>query len=523
VIHPFLLAIFPILGLFAQNSAEVSFDELILPLSVALAGTLAVWAIASAVLRSPRKGGVFTSLAVIPFFTSGRFPQALDASLSFLSSYWVMTDIHVPPRVSYGVAASVLAPTGLFLTARIRRPESWTRVLNVFALVLVLIPSVQAAHAKGPTSLRPRRIASAWPTAAAPRTLPDIYYIVLDSYARSDVLRELFDHDNSPFLDRLEAKGFYVARRSTSNYCQTPLSLASSLNSEYLDDLVRGLGSDQTEMRDLVGRNNLIATLRPLGYSIITFSTGFDPSEHVDADDHRSPYFQLSEFQRLLLDRTPLWAFLAVAEYRDLFTQSRDRTLYLLDHLAEVADDPRPTFAFAHFLCPHPPFVFGENGEDISNRDDLFYLGGAGNKFNGKANTPEIYARSFRDQTIFITRRIEAVIDEILARSKEPPIIVLQSDHGSGLRLDTDSCERTDLHERMGILNAYHFPGRAYEGLYPEITPVNSFRVLMNTFFGASLDYLPDRNYYSRFSHPYDFQEVTETVRSFLPEPSRDE
>ena len=38
-----------------------------------------------------------------------------------------------------------------------------------------------------------------------------------------------------PFLKRLEQKGFYVARRSTANYCQTPLSLSSSLNAVYLN------------------------------------------------------------------------------------------------------------------------------------------------------------------------------------------------------------------------------------------------------------------------------------------------
>ena len=39
----------------------------------------------------------------------------------------------------------------------------------------------------------------------------------------------------------------------------------------------------------------------------------------------------------------------------------------------------------------------------------------------------------------------------------------------------------------MSILNAYYFPGGRYEGLYEAISPVNSFRVVLNTFFGAKL------------------------------------
>ena len=97
-----------------------------------------------------------------------------------------------------------------------------------------------------------------WQQQPGPR-LPDIYYIILDGYARSDVMKAFFDFDNSPFLDRLEKLGFFIARDSIANYCQTPLSLSASLNSVYLDDLVKGLGPDQTELSDLIGKNNIVA------------------------------------------------------------------------------------------------------------------------------------------------------------------------------------------------------------------------------------------------------------------------
>ena len=68
------------------------------------------------------------------------------------------------------------------------------------------------------------------------------------------------------------------------------------------------------------------------------------------------------------------------------------------------------------------------------------------------------------------------------------------------------------MHERMSILNAYFFPGRSYQELYPEITPVNTFRVVLNTFFGADLELLPDKNYFSTWSEPYQFVDVTGAV-----------
>ena len=72
----------------------------------------------------------------------------------------------------------------------------------------------------------------------------------------------------------------------------------------------------------------------------------------------------------------------------------------------------------------------------------------------------------------------------------------------------------TDLKERMSILNAYYFPGQKYEGLYGRISPVNSFRVVLNSYFGAKLRLLPDRSFFSTWPEPYQFIDVTEAVRT---------
>ena len=101
------------------------------------------------------------------------------------------------------------------------------------------------------------------------RRFPDIYYIILDGYARSDVMKSRFGFDNSGFLSHLESRGFYVARQSTANYCQTPLSLSASLNAVYLDELVQGdRGRDQTALVGFIGKSNVVATLRPLGIQV---------------------------------------------------------------------------------------------------------------------------------------------------------------------------------------------------------------------------------------------------------------
>jgi hypothetical protein len=327
-------------------------------------------------------------------------------------------------------------------------------------------------------------------------------------------MKALFDFDNSDFLERLERKGFYVARRGTANYCQTPLCLSASLNGVYLDDLVKGLGPDQTQLTDLIGKNNVLATLRPLGYKFVSFATGFDPTEHPEADRYLSPYPFSTGFQRMVLDTTPLRIFWPNPQEFDQFTQGRQRILYLLDHLPDVARDPAPTFTFAHLLCPHLPFLFGENGEDVALRNQHYVLHDRDKDVEGRFRQPDRFRQAYRLQSAFITRQIEQTIDRLLAASPQPPIIILQSDHGSELNLHAGDVNKTDHKERMSILNAYYFPGQRYEQLYDRISPVNSFRVVLNTFFGGRLELLPDRSYYSTWPEPYKFHDVTDLVRS---------
>jgi hypothetical protein len=50
---------------------------------------------------------------------------------------------------------------------------------------------------------------------------PDIYYIIVDGYARADVLREYYEFDNSEFLNGLEKRGFTVNDSSRANYYWT--------------------------------------------------------------------------------------------------------------------------------------------------------------------------------------------------------------------------------------------------------------------------------------------------------------
>jgi hypothetical protein len=509
----------PIVSLYARNVTETLPRQLIAPLLISVASAAVLWLVLFAVVRDARRSALLASLVVLLFFTFEHIDDAIDALFQY---FWIERGARyeVPPAILCLVTLGIAA--GLATTI-VRKARSWTRTtafLNVFALIGVVWPAGMAAWTRAHSTAPGPRVAPVLARGLQSAARPDIYYIILDAYARTDVMKELFDLDNRPFLRHLEERGFYVAGRSTTNYCQTPLSLSSSLNAVFLDDLVQGLGTDQTELGRFIGENAVARTLRPLGYKFVSFSTGFDPTEHPESDAYYTPFPHMSNFHRMLIDGTPLARVIPKASLRDGTSAARERILYLLEHVPDVTRDRAPTFTFAHILAPHPPFVFGEGGEDITASGTPYHLTDGQAFVDKLPGNREEYRRRYRAQAAFITARVQAMVDRILEQSPEPPIIIVQSDHGSGMRLDMTSLERTDLHERMSILNAYHFPGGNYSGLNDRISPINSFRVVLNTFFGAGLPLLPDRSFYSTWPEPYRFIDVTDAVRSPDPAPN---
>jgi hypothetical protein len=82
---------------------------------------------------------------------------------------------------------------------------------------------------------RPPALAAA---SAAAKSKPDVFYIVLDRYASQDVLRDQFDFDNSGFTKFLDDRGFYTNPSAHNNYPYTTMSIASTMQADYLNDIV---------------------------------------------------------------------------------------------------------------------------------------------------------------------------------------------------------------------------------------------------------------------------------------------
>jgi len=184
--------------------------------------------------------------------------------------------------------------------------------------------------------------------------------------------------------------------------------------------------------------------------------------------------------------------------------------LYSLDMLEEIPlAEEGPKFVFTHLMAPHPPFVLDAAGSPIQS-DRPYNLGDA----SGFRGSSDEYMDGYISEVRFLNERLMQVIDTIIARSEKPPIIILQGDHGPGNYFNMAEPNNTCLWERYSMLNAYYFPDGNYSALYESITPVNSFRVILDQYFGADMELLEDKNYYATWSRPYAFSEVTDKIHS---------
>ena len=185
----------------------------------------------------------------------------------------------------------------------------------------------------------------------------------------------------------------------------------------------------------------------------------------------------------------------------------RENILSAFSGLEEIPSLDGDYFVYAHIIAPHPPFVFDAQGNAIPH-DEPFTLFDA--NYYIKDHSRGGYIAGYRKQIQYVNTLVLGTVDALLAQSETPPIIILQGDHGPGAYLQWGSLEQTIPSERFGILNAYYFPDADYASLYPSISPVNSFRVLLNQFFGTDYALLPDLHYYSYWNFPFDFTEVTD-------------
>ncbi len=479
-VHPILYSVYYVFSMYTFNIHDILFLDFVRPLllSMLLAGVVSLSFYL--VLRSKDKTAFITSIFLVMFYSYDLMRRLLVPRISF---------------VNFGTFSWIWALLTIILILwigwfkKIDQPKNVHAIINFMAIILLLFPFLQGIRYAITKNLQFTPLVDHVVKIESPRSTPDIYYIILDLYSRADVLKDLYGFDNSGFIQSLNDLGFYVAECSQSNYVSTAPSLASSLNFDYLQNLSDEFQPDETEhlyMFKLLENNAVKESLSSMGYETVAFATGFPSMEWRDADTFIAPpYGPITEFEVLVL----LSSYARIFDDFDIINldnihaeRFRERTLLILDSFDEVANLPGPKFVYIHLITPHTPFAFDKDGNPVAP-DQTKPIDG------------------YVNQVMFINKFILPNLQMLIDESESPPVIILQGDHG---QLNKNKAAQ------LKILNAYYLPD-GYDALYPSITPVNSFRIIFNSYFGTKFSQLPDESYYSSRSRLYDFTVMQNT------------
>ncbi len=468
---PALLGGFFTLYLYSQNIDLVPYSDFWVPLLISIAAGLALYGIFWLIFRSQEKASLISFIIVGALFSYG---YSRYASIALL-----------------GIAAMAI----VWLKFSQHTYRSLTMILTIIAAGLVVVPSANIVVGLGNQAVSSTSSPQVSQTAAKS---PDIYYIIFDSYAGEKDISEI-GFDNSNIYSFLKDQGFYIADQAYCNYPRTYLSLASSLNMGYLEKNNDVIG--YTEACKLIEDNQVVNLLKNNGYRYYHIgSETFLPTASSHYADRNFEYLignpVYNEFSVALFGTTVLGKLVQDKWQPDLRLSEREAVLYQLDTLNKIAvdnaHDNQPTFTFCHILLPH-------HDERLFNADGTYPAG-------------DQLARSIEEDYVnkisYLNTCIKTLASNLLSNKDDLPVIIFQGDEGIS---STEFTKLTQgrfnqalqlpdniVAQRAWILNAIYLPEGANDSLYSTLSPINTFRIIFNRYFGTNYDLLPDQFYFPR-------------------------
>jgi len=521
IIHPILFSIFPVIFIFSENTHLLPVTEIFLPLVIIVGITVLVLFLSKNKIEYRNKIALIISLIIILFFTYGYFYGIInDAQLenSEISRHRYL----LMPYFGLGIVGVI------FFIKSNRLFNNATTITNGIAISIIVIISINIAtdvsngnFFGGPELGNNEKmfgVSTQEPleefvvddyneqnvitgSEKIQNIKPNIYYIIPDEYPSNYALKQFFGFDNIEFLTFLETNDFHVVNNSFSNYPSTIQSLTSSLNIEYLDTITEGVDTDSKNyhlLNQLLSDNLVMKKLSSQGYDIVNIGSLWGPNggfKNIESNLCEFKEVNRDSLSRQLIEKTMISYF-----YERYFEQLRRDQIICTYNEIELfgGEQNKPKFIFVHMLSPHPPYIFGPNGEHTI----------PGNSIN---SSPWNERNAHVNQIKFVNKNLIELIPKLLD-SENKPIIILQGDTGSGYEIDWKSPSDAVIIERMANLNAIYFPNSDYNKIH-DLTPVNTFRIIFNEYFGEENILYENRSYWSESDKPYQYKDISEVLK----------
>jgi len=510
-LHPFLFAAAAIFAIMARNLNHTGFDDILPSFLVALGIAATIYcAVALIRRRFDALAAVIASVWVFGVFNYVELFGGINRSV----------DGGFPMVRSLPIAVLVLAVVTVIVLKMRRLAPVANTTLNGIAIVFLLMPlwSVGQFAWNNRGSLESYDPEDAMAElepfvarAASPDQPPDIYHFIFDRYTSEEVLAQYFDFDNSEISHFLEEHGFYLARGSNSNYQKTGHSIASTFHMAYLDQLgddPRVKNANWHPIYKILDDHRAGRFLKAQGYHLAQFGSWWVGTYNSSVADENRPH-GFSEFGMIFWRTTmlrPLFHLMPDTQLTmrlDWDNAQCQRVGPQVEEIKAIGEQvAEPLYVFAHILVPHGPENFAPDGRCLSQKEAAERGGEQG----------------YLDQIEYANQIIREMVTTLQAPGRRPAVIIFQADEGPfpkrNGRIPWQEASVDELRIKTGILNAYYFPGQDYDGLWQDITPVNTYRVLFNTLFGTRLPLLEDHIYaFPTDGKIYEFHDVTSRVR----------
>lgn len=510
ILPPVLLSMSFILSLYQQNMAALKIIMLGVPFVIVILISLIFSIISIPLISDIHKRTIFLCFLIIIIFSYSDF-------LFFIQRFKLISPENEVNLLLPWLTLPVLFY--IFIKKVKKNLVTVNKFILIFSLLAVTFPFVGIAKFEITERLFKPTVSSSveLPTpdkSLVREDLPDIYYIVPDSYGSPDIFKNYYNFDNSKFINFLTEQGFHVPTNHTSNYPITALSLSSTLNMEYIDYLsVYKNSSDTSIVAPLFNNSNVLKFLKSNNYTYYQIGSWWEiTSFNSQADDNlvfnnriatRQKLFNQAVIRSTILQ--PVTNFITKGLLLNFVTDARNFTSYQFEQLPKTAELPGPKFVFTHIISPHTPYVFGKDCERVIK-----------NTFD-----TEHEVENYINQVECINSKLEETIKSILAKSKKPPIIIIQSDEGpTFLRLhlpeENSWGDANDdlLKQKMPVFAAYYLPGVNKSEFASFSSSVNIFRFVFNKYFNTNFEILEDKNYIFPGLHDiYNFIDVTERIK----------
>ena len=453
-ILPLIFLTFPTIFLFSQNIHE-KFIHILEILSIFIIVAFFLWLLLGYVLKNRIKSSLIISICTALFFSYGHIRFSLANFFNITSIDFII--------VTFGIYIILIVTLPIFIIKTKRVLNNLVKIIMVSSLVVMMMPIVDIGEhfVYGGNYDAETYSTNTNPISVSPQS-PDVYYILPDAYAGFKSTEMYWNFDNKDFKNYLTENGFYVDEDSYANYDFTAASLPSIMNMTYV--------YNDGDPIDIIGQHNsdwsVFDNFRSKGYTTFFIESGIYLNYLANNVDHKlcSPSDVLDTFfARKILHKTMIFPagveFLLQGDLRDKVNCPFDE----LDHILE--NEKSPKFVFTHMMSPHPPFVFGPTGDSPASI------------FSHINNLPEYKNNLYIDQIQFINYKLEHTIDKLLD-TDNPPIIIIQSDHGKrGATNDDEPTVRND--KQLNNFRAYYIPNGDRNIELEKASPVNTFRILV--------------------------------------------